>query len=247
MPELFGGTLFETFPYLLPCAVVAALIVLSGAGLVWLPPRPSVPASGAVGRAPTKAAPVVTTTAAAAATATAAAAAAPAASTAPLELADEGDGRRLLAGSSSSSSSSSSTTTVAAAPPARPRLPSACASCLRPVSLLLLAYLLINFGMIGSMEALPLFLQRNDTSGLGLSPAEMGQALLPQAAVIMVSPQRHAQCTAPSASSPRRRGHAQCAAPGAFRAQCAEHHRSVPGPVPVPVHKWSISDTSKLR
>ena len=31
------GTIFETFPYLAPCLVVACLIVLSGLGLLWLP------------------------------------------------------------------------------------------------------------------------------------------------------------------------------------------------------------------
>jgi hypothetical protein len=49
----------------------------------------------------------------------------------------------------------------------------------QPVVVLLLAYLLLNFGAIGGMESFPLLLTRNGTSGLGLAPFELGQVMLP--------------------------------------------------------------------
>jgi hypothetical protein len=73
----------------------------------------------------------------------------------PIEGAEEGDGRMLLAGKDSHT------------PHARPFC--------NPVTLLLLAYLFLNFGSIGSMETYPLYLTRNDSSGLGLRPIELGE------------------------------------------------------------------------
>ena len=60
--------------------------------------------------------------------------------------------------------------------------------CCQPVLLLLLAYLLLNFGSVGAMESFPLLLTRNDTSGLGLTPLELGQVMLPQSVVIFIMP-----------------------------------------------------------
>ena len=167
---LLCGMLFDTFPYLLPCVVVACLILISGLGLLWLPKPKSA-------EAPTAHADCAANTARAASSAALSAASSAASSAVsppppnenpPVEASEEGDGRRLLAGGQ-----------VA-------RLGRVCR--LPPVVLLLLAYLFMNFASIGSMEVYPLYLMRNDSSGLGLPPAGLGEVMLPQSFVIMCMP-----------------------------------------------------------
>ena len=158
-----AGSLLDEFPYLLPCLVVAVIVLLSSVGLLWLPP-PSKHGSQAQAQPPPTAAPADP---ASASTADAGAAATDAPPSA-VETVEEGDGRRLLA------------QTPAALQRPRCRLP--------PVVLLLVAYLFMNFGSIGSMETYPLFLMRNGTDGLGLPPAGLGEVMLPQSLVIMCMP-----------------------------------------------------------
>ena len=187
------GTLFETFPYLAPCLVVAVLIVCSGLGLLWLP-MPLPQAKQAKPGDPSAESTTSSTCASAAdaeapadpkcgGTPGAFAAGPPSAvelssavelTTVPLDAA-ESDGKRLLSSSPPTSSGKS-----------------CWAACVRfgcqPVVVLLLAYLLLNFGAIGSMESFPLLLTRNDTSGLGLVPFELGQVMLPQSVIIFIMP-----------------------------------------------------------
>ena len=81
----------------------------------------------------------------------------------PLDAA-ESDGKRLLSSSPASAGSSSGGRSCWAA----------CVRwCCQPVLLLLLAYLLLNFGSVGAMESFPLLLTRNDTSGLRLTPQQL--------------------------------------------------------------------------
>ena len=54
--------------------------------------------------------------------------------------------------------------------------------------MLLLGSLLLNFGSIGSMETTPLYLARNDTAGLGLTPQELSLSMVPQALTVCVMP-----------------------------------------------------------
>ena len=194
------GTIFETFPYLAPCLVVACLIVLSGLGLLWLPmplPRtklakPGAPSAertaGGASAADAEAADAEAPAEPTCDGAPAAAAAGPPAAielssavelpTVPLDAA-ESDGKRLLSSSLRSAGSSSGGRSCWAA----------CVRwCCQPVLLLLLAYLLLNFGSVGAMESFPLLLTRNDTSGLGLTPLELGQVMLPQSVVIFIMP-----------------------------------------------------------
>ena len=159
---LLCGMLFDTFPYLLPCVVVACLILMSGLGLFWLPKPKSA-------EAPTAQADCAASTARAASSAASSAASPPPPNeNPPVEASEEGDGRRLLASGQ-----------VA-------RLGRVCR--LPPVVLLLLAYLFMNFASIGSMEVYPLYLMRNDSSGLDLPPAGLGEVMLPQSFVIMCMP-----------------------------------------------------------
>ena len=146
------GTVLETFPYLLPCLVVAVLIVSSGVGLLWLPmPLPKANKAGSSTGS--------TADSAANSAADSAADSSPQPADGTLELASmpaetESDGKRLLSGASPRSMGGS-----------------CWAACVRfacqPVVVLLLAYLLLNFGAIGSMETFPLLLTRSDESGLG--------------------------------------------------------------------------------
>ena len=183
----FRGTVLETFPYLLPCLVVAMLIVCSGFGLLWLPmPLPKAEQTKPSTESSDSNACAGSSTRASAADVEAQAdpkpdgvlAADPSSTveltTVPLD-AVESDGKRLL---SSSPQTSSSTTCLATC---------ARVAC-QPVVMLLLAYLLLNFGAIGSMESFPLLLTRNDTSGLGLVPFELGEVMLPQSVVIFIMP-----------------------------------------------------------
>ena len=180
VPALRGG-LFDTFPYLLPCLLGALLIVSSGIGLCWLPlPRqPSSPKC-------TPPATATSSTAAPAAAADAAANADGGDAPAPEAAADESDGRRLFSGPGSGGSEGGAAAGDAAR---RFALLAACWRGARePIVVLLCAYLLLNFGMIGSMETLPLFLMRNDTSGLSMPPAQVGEVLLPQSAAVLCMP-----------------------------------------------------------
>jgi MFS family permease len=204
------GTIFETFPYLAPCLVVAYLILLSGLGLLWLPmplPRTKLAEPGAPSAGSTAGGASAADAEAPAEPkcdgAPAAAAAGPPAAvelssavelpTVPLDAA-ESDGKRLLSSSPPTAGSTSGGG-------------SCWAACVRsgcqPVVLLLLAYLLLNFGSVGAMEGFPLLLTRNDTSGLGLAPLELGQVMLPQSVVIFVMP-----CVYPRLAS--RFGHKGC-------------------------------------
>ena len=190
----FRGTVFDAFPYLLPCLVVATLIVCSGLGLLWLPmplPKPK----------PKQAKPSDASTISSTCTsASAADTEAPAAD--PMELTTvtldavevESDGKRLL----SSSPPTSGGIGIGICKTWR-------AACVRlacqPVVVLLLAYLLLNFGAIGSMESFPLFLTRDDASGLGLLPLELGEVMMPQSVVIFIMPcvyPRLARCLSPN-------------------------------------------------
>ena len=189
MPAL-RGSLFDAFPYLLPCLIVGVLIVVCIIFLVWLPMAPAdklrieahSPAEAAItGES------AVNTVGGDASPATDAPAGNDSKTVPPpqqpqeppleqmLEFPPEGDGGRLLADSAS--------------PRHTPRGWRAAALCLmQPVVLLLFAHLLLNFGIAGIMETFPLYLTRNDASGLGLRPVDVGEALLPQSAVIMVMP-----------------------------------------------------------
>lgn len=178
-PTFLRGTalsIFDTFPYLLPCTVIALLILCSGVGLYWLPPPAPPPVGLAAGLAAGTA-----TTRTSNADAVPDAAAAPADEEAPatvdkapatVEAMEEGDGRTLLASSSASQSRRTRWFRLIR----------------QPVTVLLTAYLVMNFGSIGSMETFPLYLTRNDTSGLGLSPVGLGEVLLPQSFVIFLMP-----------------------------------------------------------
>ena len=200
------GTLFETFPYLAPCLVVAWLIVCSGLGLLWLPmplPRAKQAKPGDPSAESTSSTSSSSSSSSSSTCATAADAEAPAdpkgddpkgdgtpaaiAAFAPpsavalssaveltavpldaVEMQVESDGKRLLSSSPPTSSGGGR---------------SCWAACVRfgcqPVVVLLLAYLLLNFGAIGGMESFPLLLTRNGTSGLGLASFELGQVMLP--------------------------------------------------------------------
>ena len=175
-------SLFDAFPYLLPCVVVALLIALSGVSLWWLPD-----ASARDLAARTAA---TSTTAAAQGHATASEAAAEAAPAAP-----EGDGRRLLSGGVSSSSGTEGMVDVPLGAEARRGRARPCGllTALRgcagqPILLLLCGYLFLNFGSFGSSELYPLFAARNDTSGLRLTPQQLGATMVPQGCVVMVMP-----------------------------------------------------------
>ena len=182
MPSLCG-TVLEAYPYLLPCLVVAGIILLTSSLLICLPTKP-----------PAKPAARTSSTISPAASSVAEA---DVASTAPVEgavnppaTASEGDGRRLLGASSSSSSSSAPA--ASAEQHASKAGVAAWAACRRalakPIVLLLCAYLFCNFGAFGVNETYPLYVSRNDSSGLGLTPNELATTMLPQGVTIMVMP-----------------------------------------------------------
>ena len=177
------GTVLDAFPYLLPCLVVGIIIILAGTGLFWLPPPPVVetPASSKASRG------VETTTS----TNSAAAATSAATTIAPAE----GDGRRLLASgivSSSAALSIDSSLEPASGRALRGRRSSALSACwrcaTRPIVVFLLAYLLVNFGATGAMEAYPLLVSRNDSNGLGFHSDELGLSMVPQSITVMLMP-----------------------------------------------------------
>ena len=190
-PTFLHLSLFNIFPYLLPCLVVAMLVLASGAGLYWLPPlqvRPATvtPASTTTSTGSASVTSEAAGTAADADPSTAANAAArttvPDDGVRPTEQLDEADSRRLLAASSSAATNSCLCCGQSKALAACRRL--AC----NPVFVLLLAQFALNFAAIGSMEVFPLYLSRNESGGLGLTSAELAGSLLPQAVVIFVMP-----------------------------------------------------------
>ena len=166
MPAL-KGTLFETFPYLLPCLCTASMIIAAALGLIFLP-QPKAATT------PKKAAE------AGAQPATSSTVDAPPADEPP--AAAEGDGKRLFSGARSDAAPSAASAT-------KTRCGAIRWACGTPIVALLWAYLFLNLGAIGSMELMPLFLARNDTStGLALDPEEAGYAMLPQAATVLFMP-----------------------------------------------------------
>ena len=192
------GSLFDQFPYLLPCVAAALLILVGGLGLCWLPTKPPQ-------RSPPPCRKTSTLPAAPAAVANLSAAASAEVPTRVEPRASDGTGESEPAGASREEAADRQLFVGAAsdAPPTAaalaPIAPACCAALLarvaatgraarQPVAMLLIGYLFMNFGSIGSMETFPLYLMRNDTSGLSLPSVALGEVMLPQSVMICVMP-----------------------------------------------------------
>ena len=217
MPFLRGSFL-ETFPYLLPCIVCALLILVSGIGLFWLhlPRKPRAvaePAAAAVAPAasslPTTSATSTSTTSATTSTTSTTSTTEPADDArdgphAAVELAsppcagatEESMGAQLFQGPGSEGSSGSG---VVGSGVGGSGVLGGCGGCERrcarrlreaasPIVMLLCAYFLTSLGITGVSETWPLFAARNGTSGLSLPPYQVGEAMLPQSAVVLCMP-----------------------------------------------------------
>ena len=197
MPFL-RGSLLETFPYLLPCIVCALLILVSGVGLFWLhlPRKPKAVAAADASPA-TASSPPPTTTSSTTTTSTSTSSAEPTddARDGPataVELASHPDagteesmGAQLFQGPGSGGGRGGGGGVPGGC---RRRCARRLREAASPIVMLLCAYFLTNLGITGVSETWPLFVARNGTSGLSLPPYQVGEAMLPQSAIVLCMP-----------------------------------------------------------